>query len=118
MLANYFPVLVFLCIAVCLAFVPLFATRLLIQKRVTPMKEAPYECGFPAKGDAHVPFNIRYYLVALLFIIFDLETAFLFPWAVALREIPWFGFFSALLFLLILTVGFIYEWKTGALTWE
>ena len=84
----------------------------------TPAKNAPYECGFEAFEDAHMKFDVRYYLVAILFIIFDLEIAFLFPWAVALGDIGAFGFWSMMLFLAILVVGFVYEWKKGALDWE
>ena len=81
-------------------------------------KLSPYECGFEAFQDARLPFNVRFYLVAILFIIFDLETAFLFPWAVVLRHIGWLGFWAMIVFLAILVVGFIYEWKRGVLEWE
>lgn len=81
-------------------------------------KLSPYECGFEAFQDARLPFDVRFYLVAILFIIFDLETAFLFPWAVVLRHIGWLGFWAMIIFLAILVVGFIYEWKRGALEWE
>lgn len=81
-------------------------------------KNAPYECGFGAFENAHIPFDVRFYLVAILFIIFDLETAFFFPWALVLRKIGWFGFAGMMLFLGLLVIGFIYEWKRGALEWE
>lgn len=118
MLTNYLPILVFMLIGAFLGCVPLLATRFLIPKNPTKDKTAPYECGFDAFEDARLPFDVRYYLVAILFIIFDLETAFLFPWAVVLRKIGWFGFLAMLVFLSILIVGFIYEWKKGALEWE
>jgi NADH-quinone oxidoreductase subunit A len=86
--------------------------------RPDPEKLSPYECGFEAFEDARMKFDVRYYLIAILFILFDLEIAFLFPWAVVLHEIGLFGFFSMLLFLLLLVVGFIYEWKKGALEWD
>ncbi len=88
------------------------------KQRPDPIKRAPYECGFEAFETSRIPFDIRFYLVALLFIIFDLEVAFLFPWAVSLKQIGALGFWSAMMFLSILTVGFAYEWKKGALEWE
>ncbi|MAZ39825.1 MAG: NADH-quinone oxidoreductase subunit A [Legionellales bacterium] len=118
MLTNYLPVLIFILIGFFIGCAPLLATRFLIPKKPDAEKNAPYECGFDAFEDTRVPFDVRYYLVALLFIIFDLETAFLFPWAVVIRKIGWLGFFGMLVFLSILIIGFIYEWKKGALEWE
>ena len=118
MLENYFPILVFLAIGLVLGLVALSLGYLLSLKNPQPGKLAAYECGFNAFEDARLPFDVRFYLVAILFIIFDLETAFLFPWAIAFRQIGLFGFLSMLIFLAILTVGFIYEWKKGALEWE
>lgn len=91
---------------------------LLGPKRPNPEKTSPYECGFEPFGDARMPFDVRYYLVAILFIIFDLETAFLVPWAVVFRKLGWFGLAAMGIFLGILVIGFIYEWKKGALEWE
>lgn len=105
-------------LGVIIALLPLVINRILAVYRPNPEKQAPFECGFPAFEDARIPFDVRYYLVALLFIIFDLETAFLFPWAVAIRDIGWFGLIAMLVFLLILVIGFIFEWKKGALEWE
>jgi len=122
MLDNYFPILVF--IAVGLAFgiaLPLVGgglSLLLGTYRPDGEKLSPYECGFEAFEDARMKFDVRYYLVAILFILFDLEIAFLFPWAIVLQEIGVFGFVSMLLFLGILVVGFVYEWMKGALEWE
>lgn len=118
MLANYFPVLVFLGIGVIIGILPILMGSFLGPRHPTEAKKSPYECGFDAFEDARLPFDVRYYLVAILFIIFDLETAFLFPWAVALRKIGWWGFWAMMIFLAILVVGFIYEWKKGALEWE
>lgn len=118
MLNNYFPILIFMGLGVIIALLPLVINRILAVYRPNPEKQAPFECGFPAFEDARIPFDVRYYLVALLFIIFDLETAFLFPWAVAIRDIGWFGLIAMLIFLLILVIGFIFEWKKGALEWE
>lgn len=118
MLTLYLPVLIFMVIGVVIGTLPLIATRLLIKQRPDPAKNAPYECGFSAFEDARRPFDVRYYLVAILFIIFDLETAFMFPWAVAFRDIGWLGFGAMMLFLAILMVGFVYEWRRGALEWE
>ena len=123
MLANYLPILIFLGIATALATVMLVLGTLLgrLSSRNThndPAKRSPYECGFEAFEDSRVKFDVRYYLVAILFILFDLEIAFLFPWAVVLNEIGLFGFLSMMLFLAILVVGFVYEWMKGALEWE
>ena len=118
MLHNYFSILVFLGIAVFFGIAPLLMGAILGPHKPNPAKNDAYECGFKALQDARLPFDVRFYLVAILFIIFDLETAFLFPWAVSLRKIGWFGFWSMCIFLGILVVGFIYEWKKGALEWE
>ncbi len=118
MLTLYLPVLIFMVIGVVIGCLPLLATRLLIKQRPDTAKNAPYECGFEPFEDARRPFDVRYYLVAILFIIFDLETAFMFPWGVALRDIGWLGFGAMMLFLSILMVGFVYEWRRGALEWE
>lgn len=118
MLENYFPILIFMGVAIVFALAPLTLGFIFGPHRPDKAKNSPYECGFEAFQDARIPFDVRFYLVAILFIIFDLETAFLFPWAVVLREIGWFGFGSMVVFLVILTVGFIYEWKKGALEWE
>jgi NADH-quinone oxidoreductase subunit A len=118
MLTNYIPVLIFVVIATLFAIVLLGAGWVLGPRRPDAEKLSPYECGFEAFEDTRMKFDVRYYLVAILFIIFDLETAFLFPWAVALGGIGGFGFIAMVLFLTVLVVGFIYEWKKGALEWE
>ena len=118
MLSLYFPVLVFLGIATAIAVGLVVVMRWINKVYASKAKIAPYECGFPGKGDARMPFDVRFYLVAILFIVFDLETAFLVPWAYVLRHVPHSAFFAMLLFLLILVVGFVYEWKKGALEWE
>ncbi len=118
MLENYFPVLLFIIVALVIGVIPLVLGRVLGPHRPDAAKLSPYECGFEAFEDARMKFDVRYYLVAILFILFDLEIAFLFPWAIVLNEIGMFGFVSMMIFLAILTVGFIYEWKKGALEWE
>ena len=122
MLTNYFPVLLFILVGILLGLVLMavgrLATGALGLDRPDQAKLAPYECGFEAFEDARMKFDVRYYLIAILFILFDLEIAFLFPWAVALQDIGWFGFMAMMVFLAILIVGFIYEWKKGALDWE
>ena len=118
MLQAYLPILIFIGVALVMGGVIILAGRALGPNRPDSAKLSPYECGFEAFEDTRMKFDVRYYLVAILFIIFDLEIAFLFPWAVALREIGLFGFFSMMVFLGILVVGFIYEWKKGALEWE
>lgn len=122
MLQNYVPILLFMicgllfgCVLVAAGWV---ASHVLGARRPDPEKESPYECGFEAFEDSRQRFDVRYYLVAILFIIFDLEIAFLFPWAVALHGIGVYGFFSMMIFLAILVIGFIYEWRKGALEWE
>ena len=118
MLSNYLPVLVFLVMALAFGLVMIGAGWVLGPRRPDSAKLSPYECGFEAFEDARMKFDVRYYLVAILFIIFDLEIAFLFPWAVALDGIGLYGLCAMAPFLLILVVGFIYEWKKGALEWE
>ena len=118
MLENYLPILVFLVMGIIFGVVPVIAGFLLGPRRPETAKLSPYECGFEAFEDSRMKFDVRYYLVAILFIIFDLEIAFLFPWAIILDEIGVFGFIAMMIFLAILVIGFIYEWKRGALEWE
>ncbi len=118
MLEQYFPVLLFILFGLFLSVVLLSIGKLVAPNRPDPEKLSPYECGFEAFEDARMKFDVRYYLVAILFILFDLEIAFLFPWAVVLPEIGFAGFAAMMVFLLILIVGFVYEWKKGALEWE
>ena len=118
LLAEYLPILIFLGIAVVLALAMVGASYVIARQRPDSEKVSAYECGFEAFDDARSKFDVRFYLVAILFIIFDLEVAFLFPWAVALGEIGVFGFWSMFVFLAVLIIGFIYEWKKGALEWE
>ena len=118
MLENYFPVLLFICVGLAVGVMPLILGRLAAPHYPDSAKLSPYECGFEAFEDARMKFDVRYYLVAILFILFDLEIAFLFPWAIVLKEIGTFGFVSMMIFLAILVVGFIYEWMKGALEWE
>ena len=117
-LAEHLPILAFLGIAGGLSAVVLIASYVIAPQRPDPEKVSAYECGFEAFGDARQKFDVRFYLVAILFIIFDLEVAFLFPWAVSLGDIGAFGFWSMMLFLGVLTIGFVYEWRKGALEWE
>ncbi|MGH8743457.1 MAG: NADH-quinone oxidoreductase subunit A [Burkholderiales bacterium] len=124
MLENYFPIMLFIAVGLAVGVVPLMIGWLLSQPGLLGTnhpdseKLSPYECGFEAFEDARMKFDVRYYLIAILFILFDLEIAFLFPWAVVLNEIGMFGFVSMMIFLAILVVGFIYEWMKGALEWE
>jgi len=118
MLQQYFPILLFILVGLAVGVVPVALGRLIGPNKPDSEKLSPYECGFEAFEDARMRFDVRYYLVAILFILFDLEIAFLFPWAVVLDQIGTFGFVSMLLFVAILVVGFIYEWKKGALDWE
>lgn len=118
MLGEYLPILIFLSVGFGLATVLLTLGILAGPRRPDTEKDSPFECGFPAFEDARIRFDVRYYLVAILFIIFDLEIAFLFPWAVVLDQIGLFGIVAMGIFLAILIVGFIYEWKKGALEWE
>jgi NADH-quinone oxidoreductase subunit A len=118
MLENYFPILLFIVVGLAIGGVLLGLGKLVAPNRPDPEKLSPYECGFEAFDDARRRFDVRFYLVSLLFIIFDLEVAFLFPWAISLGDVGVFGFWSMVVFLGVLTVGFIYEWKKGALDWE
>jgi len=118
LLENYLPVFIFMIVGVCVGLIAPTLGYLLGPKRPDPAKLSAYECGFDAFDDARAPFDVRFYLIAILFIIFDLETAFLVPWAVVFREIGWFGMITMGIFLALLTIGFIYEWKKGALEWE
>jgi NADH-quinone oxidoreductase subunit A len=118
LLIEYLPILIFFGIAIGLALAMVGASYVVARQSPDPEKDSAYECGFEAFDDARSRFDVRFYLVSILFIIFDLEVAFLFPWAVSLSEIGVFGFWSMVVFLGILTVGFIYEWKKGALEWE
>jgi NADH-quinone oxidoreductase subunit A len=118
MLEQYFPILLFVVVGLGLGVVLLSLGTLLAPNRPDPEKLSPYECGFEAFEDARMKFDVRYYLVAILFILFDLEIAFLVPWAVVLQDIGLEGFVAMLIFLLILVIGFVYEWKKGALEWE
>ena len=118
LLREYLPVLIFLGIAIALGAVLMLAAIILAVRRPDPEKISAYECGFNAFDDARMKFDVRFYLVSILFIIFDLEVAFLFPWAASFQDIGAFGFWSMIVFLAVLTVGFAYEWKKGALEWE
>ena len=115
---QYLPVLLFILIGIAVGVVPLVLGYVLGPNRPDDAKNSPYECGFEAFEDARMKFDVRYYLVAILFILFDLEIAFLVPWAVALKEVGAVGFTAVVIFLTILVVGFVYEWKKGALEWE
>jgi NADH-quinone oxidoreductase subunit A len=118
LLAEYLPLVVFIGVALVIAAALLVAPFIIAVRNPDPEKVSSYECGFNAFDDARMKFDIRYYLVAILFIIFDLEVAFLFPWAVSFGELGWFGFWSMMIFLGVLTVGFVYEWRKGALEWD
>jgi NADH-quinone oxidoreductase subunit A len=118
LLLDYLPLVVFIGISLFIGIALMVAPFAVAYKNPDPEKLSAYECGFNAFDDARMKFDVRFYLVAILFIIFDLEVAFLFPWAVALGDIGWFGFFSMMGFLGVLTVGFLYEWRKGALDWE
>ena len=117
-LEQYLPVLLFIVVGLLVGVAPQVIGYLLGPKKPDPAKNSPYECGFEAFEDARMKFDVRYYLVAILFILFDLEIAFLFPWAVSLKDIGFTGFMAMMIFLAILVVGFAYEWKKGALDWE
>ena len=118
LLLEYLPILIFLGLAIVLSGIFVFAAVLVARQKPDSAKLSAYECGFEAFSGARKQFDVRFYLVSILFIIFDLEVAFLFPWAIALGKIGVFGFWSMMSFLGILTIGFIYEWKKGALEWE
>ena len=118
LLQDYLPLVVFIGIAVVLSLALLIAPFLVAYRQPDPEKLSAYECGFNAFDDARMKFDVRFYLVAILFIIFDLEVSFLFPWAVAFKSVGEFGFWSMIVFLAVLTIGFIYEWRKGALEWD
>ncbi|MDE0174833.1 MAG: NADH-quinone oxidoreductase subunit A [Defluviicoccus sp.] len=118
MLLEYLPILIFLGIAAAMAVAAVAASYIIARQRPDSEKISAYECGFEAFDDARSQFDVRFYLVAILFIIFDLEIAFLFPWAISLGTIGMLGFWSMVVFLAVLTIGFVYEWKKGALEWE
>ena len=117
-LEPYLPVLLFILVGIAVGVGPMLLGALIGPHRPDAQKLSPYECGFEAFEDARMQFDVRYYLVDILFILFDLEIAFLFPWAVSLKEIGFFGFMAMMIFLAILVLGFIYEWMKGALDWE
>ncbi len=117
-ISQYLPVLLFILVGVAVGIVPQILGYILGPNNPNQAKNSPYECGFEAFEDARMKFDVRYYLIAILFILFDLEIAFLFPWAAALKEVGLLGFFEVLTFLTIVIVGFIYMWKKGALDWE
>lgn len=116
--SGYFEIFLFFCIAVALASIIMLLPKFLAKSKPSKDKLAPYECGFDPFGDARGQFDIRFYLVAILFIIFDLEIIFLIPWAISLGKVGMFGFWSMMVFLAVLTIGLWYEWKKGALDWE
>lgn len=118
LLSSYLPIVIFLGVAIVIGASLLVAPFLVAYRQPDPEKLSAYECGFNAFDDARMKFDIRFYLVSILFILFDLEVAFLFPWAVSFGQIGWFGFLSMMVFLGVLTIGFIYEWKKGALEWD
>lgn len=117
-LENYFPILLFILVGIAVGVVPQVLGRLIAPHRPDAEKLSPYECGFEAFEDARMKFDVRYYLIAILFILFDLETAFFFPWGVAMRDLGWAGFVTMLVFIAEFVVGFWYIWKKGALNWE
>ena len=124
MLENYFPILLFILVGIAIGVLPIVLGRLVAPSNPDAEKLSPYECGFEAFEDARMKFDVRYYLIAILFILFDLEIAFLFPWATIFKEIvnteavKWFGFAEMMVFIAILVVGYIYAWVKGALEWE
>jgi NADH-quinone oxidoreductase subunit A len=118
MLGNYLPILIFMCITLLMGSVFIVLGKLLGPSRPDAEKNSPYECGFEAFEDSRMKFDVRYYLVAILFIIFDLEIAFLFPWAIVLDQVGTFGLVAMAVFLAVLVIGFVFEWKKGALEWE
>ena len=117
-LTQYFPILVFLGVALAISLLFAVIPLLIVKLKPDSEKLSAYECGFESFGDARRKFDVQFYLVSILFIIFDLEIAFLFPWAIVLKQIGMFGFWSMMVFLFVLTIGFIYEWKKGALNWQ
>lgn len=118
LLRDYLPIVIFIGVCLAIGLALLLSAFILAIRRPDPEKLSAYECGFEAFDDARMKFDVRFYLVAILFIIFDLEVAFLFPWAISLKEVGVFGFWSMMVFLGVLTIGFIYEWRKGALEWD
>lgn len=118
LLSAYLPIVIFIGLSGVIGLALLVAPFIIAVNNPDPEKVSAYECGFEAFDDARMKFDVRFYLVSILFIIFDLEVAFLFPWAVAFKSVGWFGFWSMMIFLSVLTVGFIYEWRKGALEWD
>ena len=118
LLSSYYPILIFMSLSALITLALIFVPMLVAPSSPDTEKNAPYECGFEAFDDARMKFDVKFYLVAILFIIFDLEVAFLFPWAVAFGDVGLFGFWSMMFFLAVLTVGFAYEWRKGALDWD
>ena len=118
LLADYVPLVLFIALSIGISAALLVVPFVVAYQNPDPEKLSAYECGFNAFDDARMKFDVRFYLVAILFIIFDLEVAFLFPWAVAFKDVGWFGFTSMMIFLGVLTIGFIYEWRKGALEWD
>jgi NADH-quinone oxidoreductase subunit A len=118
LLSNYLPIVLFVALAGVIALALMIAPFVIAVRRPDPEKVSAFEAGFDPFGDARMKFDVRFYLVSILFIIFDLEVAFLFPWAVAFRDVGWFGFWSMMIFLSVLTIGFLYEWRKGALEWD
>jgi NADH-quinone oxidoreductase subunit A len=118
LLQDYLPLIIFVAVAAVIGLVLLIAPFIVAYQQPDPEKLSAYECGFNAFDDARMKFDVRFYLVAILFIIFDLEVSFLFPWAVAFGEVGLFGFWAVMIFLAVLTIGFIYEWRKGALEWD
>jgi NADH-quinone oxidoreductase subunit A len=115
---NYFPILVFFIVSLALSLFIISLPFFLAKREITKAKSSPYECGFEPFSNARVTFDVRFYLVAILFIVFDLEVMFLLPWSVTLKQIGWEGFWSMMIFLFVLVVGFVYEWRKGALEWK
>ena len=118
LLLDYLPLVIFIAVAAAIVMVLMITPFVVAYKQPDPEKLSAYECGFNAFDDARMKFDVRFYLVAILFLIFDLEVSFLFPWAVAFGQVGLFGFWSMMIFLAVLTIGFIYEWRKGALEWD
>jgi NADH-quinone oxidoreductase subunit A len=118
LLSSYLPLVIFMGVAAAIGLALLVAPFIVAYKNPDPEKLSAYECGFDAFDDARMKFDVRFYLISILFIIFDLEVAFLFPWAITFGSLGWFGFWSMMVFLGVLTIGFIYEWRKGALEWD
>ena len=118
LLSQYMPLVIFIGVALVIGIGLLVVPFIVAYRNPDPEKLSPYECGFAPFDDARMKFDVRFYLVSILFIIFDLEVAFLFPWAVAFGDIGWYGFWSVMIFLAVLTIGFVYEWRKGALEWD